>query len=73
MVGVLILRLREPDLPRPFSMPWYPLPMVVYSVIILWTLIYLVSERPLEGLMALALIVLGGAVYWAAQRRGQNR
>ena len=72
VVGVLILRLREPDLPRPFSMPWYPLPMLVYTVIILWTLIYLVSERPLEGLMALALILLGGAVYWAAQRHGQN-
>ena len=40
VVGVLILRLREPDLPRPFSMPWYPLPMLVYTVIILWTLIY---------------------------------
>ena len=46
VVGVLILRLREPDLPRPFSMPWYPLPMLVYTVIILWTLIYLVSEGP---------------------------
>jgi len=27
----------------------------------------LVGERPVEGLMALALIVLGGLVYWATQ------
>ncbi len=67
-IGALVLRLREPALPRPFSMPWFPLPLVVYSVIILWTLIYLVLERPLEGLMALLLIVLGGLVYWATQR-----
>ena len=69
VVGVLILRLREPDLPRPFSMPWYPLPMVMYSVIILWTLVYLVTERPVEGLMALALILLGGAVYWVTSKQ----
>lgn len=67
VIGVLVLRLREPDLPRPFRMPWYPLPMLVYSVIILWTLIYLVGARPLEGLMALGLIVLGGVVYWLTQ------
>ena len=67
VIGALVLRLREPDLPRPFRMPWYPLPMLVYSVIILWTLIYLVGARPLEGLMALGLIVLGGVVYWLTQ------
>ena len=65
--GALVLRWREPNLPRPFVMPWFPLPMIVYSVIILWTLIYLVGERPVEGLMALALIVVGGLVYWVTQ------
>ena len=73
VIGVLILRAREPDLPRPFTMPWYPLPMLVYSVIILWTLIYLVTERPLEGVMALLLITLGGLVYWVAQRQGAGQ
>ena len=67
VIGALVLRLREPDLQRPFQMPWYPLPMLVYSVIILWTLIYLVGARPLEGLMALGLIVLGGVVYRLTQ------
>jgi hypothetical protein len=42
--------------------------MVVYAVIICWTLVYLVMERPLEGLMALVLIVSGGAVYWLTSR-----
>ena len=50
-------------------MPWYPIPMVVYAVIICWTLVYLVMERPLEGLMALVLIVSGGVVYWLTSRR----
>ena len=50
-------------------MPWYPIPMVVYAVIIFWTLVYLVMARPLEGLMALLLIVSGGMVYWLTSRR----
>jgi hypothetical protein len=46
--------------------------MVVYAVIILWTLVYLVMARPLEGLMALVLIVSGGAVYWLTSRRERS-
>ena len=69
VVGVLILRWLEPNLPRPFTMPWYPVPMVVYAVIIFWTLVYLVMERPLEGLMALILIASGSAVYWLTTLR----
>ena len=69
VVGVFVLRWREPDLPRPFAIPWYPMPMVIYAVIIFWTLLYLVMERPLEGLMALILIASGAAVYWLTSRR----
>ena len=72
VVGVLILRWREPNLARPFTMPWYPIPMVVYAVIIFWTLVYLVMERPLEGLMALILIASGGAVYWLTTLRERS-
>lgn len=69
VIGVLVLRLREPDLPRPFRMPWYPLPMVIYAIIIFWTLVYLVQERPEEGLTALGLIVAGGLVYGLTRDR----
>lgn len=68
VLGALVLRWREPDLQRPFNMPWYPLPIVIYAVVIFWTLVYLVSERPSEGLMAAALIVFGGLVYWITQK-----
>lgn len=73
VIGAWVLRLREPNLPRPFVMPWFPLPMIVYSLITLWTLIYLVGERPVEGFMALALIVLGGLAYWLTQLGRESR
>jgi hypothetical protein len=36
---------------------------VVYAVIVSWTLVYLVIERPVEVLWALGLIALGLMVY----------
>jgi APA family basic amino acid/polyamine antiporter len=63
VLGLSVLRVREPNLPRPFRLPWYPLPLVVYAVIVSWTLVYLVIERPVEVLWALGLIALGLMVY----------
>lgn len=63
VLGLSVLRVREPNLPRPFRLPWYPLPLVVYAVIVSWTLVYLVIERPVEVLWALGLIALGLLVY----------
>jgi APA family basic amino acid/polyamine antiporter len=67
--------MREPDLPRPFKVPLYPLPLIVFSVLSLWTLVHLIDQRPVEGLLALALIAAGLLFYYLsqmAQTRKQN-
>jgi APA family basic amino acid/polyamine antiporter len=68
VLGVLVLRVREPDLPRPFRIPWYPLPLIAYSVIVSWTLVYLVIERPEEVLWALILIGSGLLLYFVSAK-----
>ena len=68
VLGLSVLRVREPNLPRPFRLPWYPLPLVVYAVIVSWTLVYLVIERPVEVLWALGLIALGLLVYVVSEK-----
>ena len=68
VLGLFVLRLREPELVRPFRIPWYPLPLVVYAVIVSWTLVYLVIERPVEVLWAVGLIVLGLVFYFFSTR-----
>ena len=37
VLGVWVLRMREPDLPRPFKVPLYPLPLIVFAALSLWT------------------------------------
>jgi basic amino acid/polyamine antiporter, APA family len=50
--GVMRLRLREPDLPRPFRVPWYPLTPLLFILISLASLVFLALERPLPVVVA---------------------
>ena len=70
VLGVWVLRMREPDLPRPFKVPLYPLPLIIFAALSLWTLVHLIGQRPVEGAMALGLIVLG-LVFYAVSRKLQ--
>lgn len=66
-VGVMILRYRRPDLPRPFKMWLYPLP----ALISLFGFIYILVART-SGLnilfYALGLLMLGVAIFLARAR-----
>jgi basic amino acid/polyamine antiporter, APA family len=59
VAGVIRLRRREPDLPRPFRVPLYPLPPLVFILVSLASLLFLASERPLPVLLAVLLLGLG--------------
>jgi APA family basic amino acid/polyamine antiporter len=61
--GVFVLRVREPDLPRPYRVSAWPVPPLVYLGLTLWTLSYLALDRPLEAGVAALLIVLGSVVW----------
>jgi APA family basic amino acid/polyamine antiporter len=59
VAGVVRLRRREPNLPRPFRVPWYPLPPLVFILVSLASLLFLAAERPLPVLLAVLLLSLG--------------
>ena len=65
--GAIKLRIKEGK-PDGYRMPLYPLPPVVFLVITGWTLIYVLFQRPQEGLVSLALAALGFLTYWVCKR-----
>jgi APA family basic amino acid/polyamine antiporter len=65
VLGVFLLRWREPDLPRPYRISFFPLPPLIYLVITAWTLGFILLERPLEGLAGLGIVVTGALFYLA--------
>ena len=68
VTAAVVLRVRHPDLARPYRVPWYPLPPLVFLGVTGWTLAYIVVQRPMEGLAGLG-ILASGAAFYAASRR----
>lgn len=69
VAGVLRLRQREPDLPRPFRVPLYPLPPLVFLAVSGVALLVVAWQRPV-ALAAVALVAIGA---WALGRRRVKR
>jgi basic amino acid/polyamine antiporter, APA family len=61
--AVFVLRMRRPDLPRPFRLPWYPVPPVVYLVGTGLLTAAVAWERPLVAAVSLATIAAGVPVF----------
>jgi APA family basic amino acid/polyamine antiporter len=63
---VIVLRLRQPDLPRPFKVWAYPLPPLFFIVVSIWTMFWAFQGRPVESTLALLTVAAGGAIFFAA-------
>ena len=73
VLGVFLLRWRQPELPRPYRIPLFPLPPLVFLAITGWTLFYILLERPVEGLLGLAIVTIGAAFYLLTRWHGRRR
>jgi APA family basic amino acid/polyamine antiporter len=63
---VIVLRIKHPDLPRPFKVWAYPLPPVVFIVVSVWTMYWAFLGRPVESTLALLTVMMGGGIFLAA-------
>lgn len=71
VLGVMVLRLRQPHLPRPFRLPLYPLPPLLFLAISTFAMVYTAFARPYEAACgALTLLVALGIYPLIA--KGQN-
>ncbi len=70
--AVIVLRKKQPDLPRPYRVwgyPWVPLVFIIASAGILVSSLW---ERPVESLAGAGLTLLGIPVYLVWKRRGKG-
>ncbi len=68
VLAVIVLRVRRPQLERPFKTPGYPLVPVAFVLVYVWFLYQVFIDKPLESLVGIILIALGIPVYYAYQR-----
>jgi APA family basic amino acid/polyamine antiporter len=67
-IGLIVLRIRQPDLPRPFRMWIYPLPALLASVGFVYVLVYRTNSMK-QIRYALVILLTGVIIYlWRAWR-----
>ena len=69
VAGLFVLRVREPELARPYRAWGYPVTPAVYVALSLWTLGFVLAERPRESLLGLATVLVGVPLWWLARDR----
>jgi APA family basic amino acid/polyamine antiporter len=69
---VIVRRVRQPELPRPFKVFAYPLTPLLFLGVSLWMMFWALRGRPLESLLALATVGLGGVLFFLTNRRSRR-
>ena len=73
VLGVFVLRWRQPDLERPYRTFLYPVPPLIYLALTGWTLWFVLVNRPVEGLFGIGIIGSGLAVYAITRLAARGR
>ncbi|MEL6301644.1 MAG: amino acid permease [Pseudomonadota bacterium] len=68
VVGLFVLRWREPERLRPFRAWGYPVTPIIFLALTGWTLWYVFTDEPLTGLLALGIIAAGLVSYALSAR-----
>jgi basic amino acid/polyamine antiporter, APA family len=69
VLGVIKLRITQPDLPRPYRAWGYPLTPVVFLLVTLFMMYYLVTKRPLQSLLGILIMISGLLIYAVFRQR----
>jgi APA family basic amino acid/polyamine antiporter len=74
VIGVIVLRVREPGLVRPFRCWGYPVTPLLFAATAAFTLIYTARERPMQAAASVGTLGFALAVYFVGRWvRGKNR
>jgi APA family basic amino acid/polyamine antiporter len=71
VLGLMVLRIRQPKLPRPYRVWGYPITPLIFLVVTLFMMLYTVQQRTLESLLGLATALVGLGIYYLV-RSGQG-
>jgi APA family basic amino acid/polyamine antiporter len=68
VLGVIVLRFREPNLPRPYRTWGYPFPPIIFAIVTLFCLVQNCQIFPRETLIGAATVLIGIPIYlWASR------
>jgi APA family basic amino acid/polyamine antiporter len=69
VLGVIKLRILQPDLPRPYRAWGYPITPVVFLLVTGFMMYYLLVERPLQSALGVLIMFSGLLIYAVFRKR----
>jgi APA family basic amino acid/polyamine antiporter len=73
VAGIFVLRYKHKHVNTSYKTFLYPLTPVLFLLIILWILVHIMMERPVESLYGLGTVVAGAGVYFATHHKNAVR
>jgi basic amino acid/polyamine antiporter, APA family len=71
VLGLIVLRIRRPDLPRPYRVRGYPVTPLVFLAVTLHMIVYTMREKPVESLCGVLTACFGLVVYFVCRAPGK--
>jgi len=72
VIGVLVLRRKAPNVPRPYKMWGYPVTPLLFAGISFWFVVNTIVSTPGPSVMGLAIVATGIPVYYIWRRFASN-
>src|SRR5665811_1885636 len=69
VLGVIKLRITQPDTPRPYRAWGYPITPVVFLLVTAFMMYYLLTERPLQSALGTLIMISGLLIYAVFHKR----
>jgi APA family basic amino acid/polyamine antiporter len=69
VLGVIKLRITQPDLPRPYRAWGYPITPVVFLLVTGFMMYYLLIDRPLQSFLGIVIMISGLLIYAVFRKR----
>ena len=60
---MILYRITQPDLPRPFRVPFYPVTPLLFLAISAFAMVYTATVKPFEALCGALTLVAGLGIY----------
>jgi APA family basic amino acid/polyamine antiporter len=73
VLGVIVLRRREPDLPRPYHVWGYPWTPFFFAGFGVWTLLIVIRDRPLEAVGGAVTLGVAALLTWLVTETRDDR
>ncbi|MCU0389562.1 MAG: amino acid permease [Thermoflexibacter sp.] len=69
VLGVFILRIRKPHLPRPYKVWGYPITPMIFLLLNIWTLVFVFENSPKESSIGIGIMLLGLFFYFLSAKK----